>query len=108
MIWLADYGGISPLSNSGYPPHPTATPTIGGVKWNLILGTNGKTKVFSFVAQEETKDFRGDLTEFYGYLGKRQGLDVYGQRLVGVQAGSEVFTGEGAEFVTNGYSLGSS
>ncbi|KAI4279926.1 MAG: hypothetical protein L6R38_004866 [Xanthoria sp. 2 TBL-2021] len=26
MVWLEFYGGISPLSDNGYPPTPVATP----------------------------------------------------------------------------------
>ena len=110
MIWLADYGGISPLSDSGYPPYgpkPTATPNIGGVTWNLILGTNGATKVYSFVAQSETRNFNADLMAFYAYLAQNQGLDLKGQSLTSVQAGTEVFTGQGAEFTVDGYCVGS-
>lgn len=50
MVWLGLYGGISPLSANGYPFTPIATPTIGGVAFDLAYGLNGNVKVYSFVA----------------------------------------------------------
>ncbi|KAL6720882.1 hypothetical protein ACLMJK_002807 [Lecanora helva] len=107
MVWLGVFGGISPLSDNGYPPTPTATPTIGGVAFNLIVGTNGATKVYSFVAQKSTTSFSGDLLPFYKYLETNQKLPASDYLQV-IQAGTEVFTGNGAELLTTGYSISSS
>ena len=107
MIWLGDYGGVSPLSNNGYPPTPTATPTIGNTAFNLIVGTNGATTVYSFVAQTNTTSYSGDLLAFYKYLETNEKMPAT-DYLQTIQAGSEVFTGSGAELLTSGYTISSS
>lgn len=107
MIWLGVYGGVSPLSNNGYPPTPTATPTIGNTAFNLIVGTNGATTVYSFVAQTNTTSYSGDLLAFYKYLETNEKLPAT-DYLQTIQAGSEVFTGSGAELLTSGYTISSS
>ena len=50
MVWLGLNGTASPLSANGYPFTPIATPTIGGVAFDLAYGLNGNVKVYSFVA----------------------------------------------------------
>ena len=107
MVWLGVYGGVSPLSDNGYPPTPTATPTIGGVAFNLIVGTNGATKVYSFVAQTAATSFSGDLLAFYKYLETNQKLPATDYLQV-IQAGTEVFTGSNANLQTSAYSISSS
>ena len=104
MVWLGVFGGVSPLSNNGYPPTPTATPTIGGVAFNLIVGTNGATTVYSFTAQTNATNFNGNLLLFYQYLETNEMLSS-AQYLQSIQAGSEVFTGSGAELLTTGYTI---
>ncbi|KAL8866838.1 MAG: hypothetical protein Q9174_006050 [Haloplaca sp. 1 TL-2023] len=105
MIWLGVYGGISPLSDNGYPPTPVATPTIGGVPFNLIKGTNGNVIVYSFVVKNNpVTSYSGDLVPFYRYLQANWGLSG-AQYLQTLQAGTEVFTGSGAKMVTSGYSI---
>ena len=62
MVWLGLYGSISPLSANGYPFTPIATPTIGGVAFDLAYGLNGNVKVYSFVAHSHAAtSFSGDL-----------------------------------------------
>ena len=107
MVWLGDFGGVSPLSNNGYPPTPTATPTIGNIAFNLIVGTNGATTVYSFVAQQNATSYSGDLLAFYKYLETNQNLPSTDYLQV-IQAGSEVFTGSSAELLTSAYSISSS
>lgn len=107
MVWLGDFGGVNPLSNNGYPPTPTATPTIGNTAFNLIVGTNGATTVYSFVAQKNTTSYSGDLLAFYEYLETNEGLPS-SDYLQTIQAGSEVFTGSGAELLTTAYTISSS
>ena len=107
MVWLGDFGGVSPLSNNGYPPTPTATPTIGNTAFNLIVGTNGATAVYSFVAQKNATSYSGDLLAFYKYLETNEGLPS-SDYLQTIQAGSEVFTGSGAELLTTAYTISSS
>ncbi|MCJ1421782.1 hypothetical protein MMC32_008149 [Xylographa parallela] len=105
MVWLGDFGGCSPLSNNGYPPTPVATPTIGNVAWNLILGQNGNVVVYSFVAQsKDDTSFSGDLLLFYKYLETNYKLSS-GEYLQSIQAGSEVFTGSNAVLTTSAYSI---
>ena len=106
MIWLGDFGGVSPLSDNGYPPKPTATPTIGNTAFKLIIGTNGNTKVYSFVAQKSATSYSGDLLAFYKYLEANEKLPSRDYLQI-VQAGTEVFTGSGAELLTSGYSISS-
>ncbi|KAL8853716.1 MAG: hypothetical protein Q9221_001527 [Calogaya cf. arnoldii] len=105
MIWLGVYGGISPLSDNGYPPTPVATPTIGGTAFNLIKGHNGNVIVYSFVANNgPVTTYSGDLVAFYRYLQANRQLNG-GQYMQTLQAGTEVFTGSGARLVTSGYSI---
>ena|ERR1700761_4946029 len=68
---LAAIGGAGPISATG---SPVATPSLGGVTWNLFSGMNGATTVFSFVAQTEQMNFSGDLMNFFNYLIANQGL----------------------------------
>jgi len=107
MIWLGVFGGVSPLSDNGYPPTPVATPTIGSTAFNLIVGTNGATKVYSLVAQKSATSFSGDLLAFYKYLETNQKLPAADYLQV-IQAGTEVFTGSGAQLLTTGYTISSS
>ena len=105
MVWLGDFGGCNPLSNNGYPPTPIATPTIGSVTWNLILGQNGNVVVYSFVAQsKDDTSFSGDLLLFYKYLETNYKLSS-SEYLQSIQAGSEVFTGSNAVLTTSAYNI---
>ena len=111
MVWLGLYGGISPLSANGYPFTPIATPTIGGVAFDLAYGTNGNVKVYSFVAHSRAAtNFNGDILNFYKYLAQNYGSNGFTTSLVvqSIQAGSEVFTGSGATFTTTGYTISAS
>lgn len=101
MIWLAALGGAGPISSTGYTP--IATPTIGGVTWNLFKGPNTWT-VFSFVASSEQTDFSGDVMDFFNYLIDNQGMpsDYY---LESIAAGTEAFTGSDALFTVSPFSL---
>ncbi|KAL8746869.1 MAG: hypothetical protein Q9190_001162 [Brigantiaea leucoxantha] len=105
MIWLGVYGGVSPLSDNGYPSTPVATPTIGGTAFNLIKGHNGNVIVYSFVAQSgAATGYSGDLLAFYKYLETSWQLSS-GQYLQTIQAGTEVFTGSGAKLTTSAYTI---
>lgn len=104
MIWLGVFGGVSPLSDNGYPSTPVATPTIGGVAFNLIAGHNGNVVVYSFVAQSSATSFSGDLLNFYKCLETNFKLSS-GQYLQTVQAGTEVFTGSNAKLTTTEYTI---
>ena len=66
MVWLGLYGPNSPLSANGYPFTPIATPTIGGVAFDLAYGLNGAVKVYSFVAHSRAAtSFSGDLVRIF-------------------------------------------
>jgi xyloglucan-specific endo-beta-1,4-glucanase len=73
MIWLAALGGAGPISSTG---SPIATPTIAGTTWNLYLGPNGKTTIYSFVASSKVTSFSVDLLEFYTYLLSNEGFST--------------------------------
>ncbi|KAL3708898.1 hypothetical protein TMatcc_002686 [Talaromyces marneffei ATCC 18224] len=75
MIWLAALGGAGPISSSG---STIATPTI------------------SFVAISEQTSYSGNLLDFFKYLEAHERLSS-SQYLLTVQAGTEPFTGSGAE-----------
>ncbi|KAI9711261.1 MAG: hypothetical protein M1820_002248 [Bogoriella megaspora] len=101
MIWLAALGGAGPISSTG---SPVATPTIGGVAWKLYSGPNGATTVFSFVAQTQQTNFKGDIVNFFKYLETNNKFPS-SQYLVSIGAGTEPFTGSNAVLTTTGYSL---
>ena len=105
MVWIGVFGGVSPLSDNGYPFTPIASPTIDNTAFNLAKGHNGNTIVYSFVAQSgAATSFSGDLLNFYKWLETNEGLSS-AQYLQSVQAGSEVFTGSNAKLTTTGYSI---
>ena len=109
MIWPGLFGtNVYPLSNNGYPPTPSATPTISGTEFDLIIGTEGDTTVYSFVATSHSDtDFSGDINDFYQYLVDNEGFpsDQYVQS---VNAGTEVLTGSDATFSTYGFTISQS
>lgn len=104
MVWLGEFGSISPLSNNGYPPTPTASPIIGDTQFNLIVGTNGDTTVYTFVAVANATDYSGDLLDFYSYLETNENLPAT-DYVQSIQAGSEVFTGSEAQLLTTAYTI---
>ncbi|KAI1438271.1 endoglucanase [Xylaria sp. CBS 124048] len=92
MIWLARKGGVYPIGPS------TGTVNVAGKNWELFIGYNGKTKVFSFVAPSELDDFESDVKPFFGYITEHQGYPASQQYLLTFQFGSEPFTGSDAQF----------
>lgn len=99
MIWLAALGGAEPIGHGT----PIASPSIGGVTWNLYKGTNTWT-VFSFVATSKQTDFSGNILNFFTYLIDHEGLPS-NHYLQTIQAGTEAFTGSGAWFTVSPYTL---
>jgi xyloglucan-specific endo-beta-1,4-glucanase len=99
MVWLAALGGAEPI---GYT-NLIASPNIGGVDFNLYAGPNGWT-VYSFVATSQQNNFNGNIMDFFNFLIDHEGLpsSYYLQVL---QAGTEAFTGEGAEFTVSPYQI---
>ena len=111
MIWLGLFGGVSPLSANGYPFTPIATPTIGGVPFDLAYGTNGNVKVYSFVAHSHAATaYSGDILNFYKYLVSNYSSNGFTNSLVlqSIQAGSEIFTGTNGNLTTTGYTISAS
>jgi xyloglucan-specific endo-beta-1,4-glucanase len=104
MIWLAAIGGAGPISATG---SPIATVTLAGNSWKLYNGKNGQMNVFSFVAVNQVKSFKGDLMEFANYLIKSQGMPKT-QILQSAGAGTEPFSGSSAVLTTSSYSLSQS
>jgi len=95
----------------GYPFTPIASPTIGGVTFDLAYGTNGNVKVYSFVAHSHAAtNFNGDILNFYKYLVSKYASNGFTNSLVvqSIQAGSEVFTGSNAKLNTTGYTISAS
>ncbi|KAG8902340.1 hypothetical protein FRC01_009607 [Tulasnella sp. 417] len=95
MIWLSTRGGASPAGSQ------IATVTINGMSWKLYKGTVMTWTVFSFVAPYEIQNYYQDLLPFLTYLTNNQGVSS-DQYLVGIQAGTEPFTG-GATVTTSAY-----
>jgi xyloglucan-specific endo-beta-1,4-glucanase len=104
MIWLAALGGAGPISATG---SPIATVTLAGSTFKLYNGKNGQMNVFSFVATNEVKNFKGDLMEFANYLTSKQGMPK-SQILTSVGAGTEPFSGSNAVLTTSAYSMSQS
>ncbi|RLN76366.1 hypothetical protein BBJ28_00007047 [Nothophytophthora sp. Chile5] len=102
MIWLAALGGAGPISSTGSTP--IAVVTIGGNKFNLFKGPNGKMTVFSFVATKTITSFTADLMKFINYVTKNQGLPT-SQYLIAVQAGTEPFIGKNVKLAVSSYAV---
>ena len=103
MVWLAEIGGAGPISSTGYTP--SASMNIGGLNWNLFIGPNGDTTVYSFVVSGDyDTTFSGDLYPFIQYLEQHEGLSnsLYLQSCTG---GTEPFTGTDATFWTGSFGL---
>lgn len=108
MVWLGFFGDlVYPLSNSGYPPSPTATPTIGGTEYNLVIGSGDGTTVYSFLSTYNDTSYSGNLMDFYNYLdsnGYISGSDY----IQLIQAGTEALTGSDCDFSTSSYTISQS
>lgn len=114
MVWVATFGGAGPLTASG---HAIKTGlTLAGATWDLWMGYNGATRVYSFVATATAAatlvgegrwegEFSGDLLVFFDYLVDHEGLPLT-QYLLSVHAGTESFAGEDAVFSVPSYSCG--
>lgn len=109
MIWPGKFGGnVYPLSNSGYPPTPAATTTIGNAEFNLIIGTGGgDSTVYTFEAVGNVTDYSGDINDFYKFLIDTQGFPT-SQLVQSIGAGTEVLTGSNAELTTSSFTISQS
>lgn len=87
MVWLYRSGGAGPLGTL------QGTVTIAGTSWDLYRGDIG-WNVFSFVRQSNTASATLHMQDFLGHLVSR-GWVSNTKYLSSVQAGTEVFTGDG-------------
>lgn len=89
MVWLYNTGDITPIGSR------KANLLIDGVGWDLWEGSHPVSgwPVYSFVRTDNTKSDSLDLNKFFQYL-ISFGLDSTSY-LLSVEAGVEVFTGEG-------------
>ena len=100
MIWLASYGGASPIGNQ------IATVNIGGVNWALYNGQNSYWTVYSFVAPSPINQFSADIKQFFQYLTNTYPAIVPGSYyLQTIGAGTEPFIGSDAWFTVSSYSI---
>jgi xyloglucan-specific endo-beta-1,4-glucanase len=96
MIWLYRGNGAGPLGTK-----QNGTFSAGGGTYDLYTGDNTRWKVHSYVRQANATTAVLDLMEFMRDLASR-GLVVSSKYLSSVQAGSEIFSGEG-QVQTNGF-----
>jgi xyloglucan-specific endo-beta-1,4-glucanase len=88
MVWLYHSGDAGPIGTK------QATVTIAGTGWDLYRGEAG-WNVFSFVRTGNTTSADLNLTDFTDELTTRGWLPRT-KYLSSVEAGTEIFTGEGA------------
>ncbi|MBB4910884.1 GH12 family glycosyl hydrolase domain-containing protein [Actinophytocola algeriensis] len=87
MIWLYRAGGAGPLGTL------QGTVTIAGTTWDLYRGNIG-WNVFSFVRRSNTSSATLHMQDFLGHLVSR-GWVSNTKYLSSIEAGTEVFTGNG-------------
>lgn len=87
MIWL---------NRTGAGPIGTAKEVVSleGSDWTVFQGTNSSWNVYSFVRTSNTPCATLNLSEFLNFLVSDYGLDG-NKYLVGIEAGSEVFSAKG-------------
>jgi xyloglucan-specific endo-beta-1,4-glucanase len=96
MIWLYRAGGAGPIgSKTGSPL------TTSGGTFDLYDGMNTKWKVHSYVRQTNSSTAVINMMDFFHDLASR-GLVANSKYLSTIQAGTEVFTGQG-QLQTNGF-----
>lgn len=95
MIWLYTAGGAGPIGGVA------ATPTVGGATWNLHRGATDRWNVFSYVRTTNATTSVLNLMDFMNDLVAR-GWIQSSKYLTSVQAGTEVFVGNG-QVDTNGF-----
>ncbi|WP_187414755.1 GH12 family glycosyl hydrolase domain-containing protein [Nonomuraea sp. PA05] len=96
MIWTYRTGGAGPVGTR------QATVTLGGTNWDLYRGNIG-WEVYSFVRTGNTSSVNLNLRDFLNHLVSRGWL-ASSKYLTSVQAGTEVFIGQG-RLDTTAYSV---
>ncbi len=94
MIWLYN-SGAGPIGTS------QATPSVAGTTWDLHRGTNNRWNVFSYVRTANATTSVMNLMDFMKDLVSR-GWMQNTKYLTAVQAGTEVFVGNG-QLDTSGF-----
>ncbi|KAL5526262.1 hypothetical protein ACEPAF_7985 [Sanghuangporus sanghuang] len=98
LIWLASFNAqpiSSTVDEQGNPEPVTRNINAHGSTWNLFVGSNGTSSVFSFLPTNGTiESFHSDLNVFVKFLILNNGLDQ-SHVLKAVQAGTEVTSGSG-------------
>jgi len=89
MIWLHRDGGATPIGAV------QATVVVDGAEWELWQGKHPRSQwqVHSFVRTAGEQALELDLTRFFDFLVSRVVDPAH--YLVGIQAGTEIFTGQG-------------
>jgi xyloglucan-specific endo-beta-1,4-glucanase len=87
-VWLNRTGDAAPAGTR------EATVTIDGTKWDLFRATNATWDVYSFVRTSDTTSASLNLKDFTDEL-TRRGLLSQQKYLTSVEAGAQIFTGEG-------------
>jgi hypothetical protein len=87
MVWLYKNGGIQPVGS------PVGDVSIDGTTWTLWYGNIG-WNVYSFVRDANTTSASLNLNDFFQNLISSHGLSS-ANCLLGVEAGTEIFTGSG-------------
>lgn len=96
MVWLYRAGGAGPLGTK------VATVTVAGTSWDLYEGNIG-WQVHSFVRTGNTTSASLNLSDFANALVSR-GYISNSKYLSGIEAGTEVFHGDG-QLDTSSYSV---
>ena len=97
MIWLNHGGGAGP-AGSQY-----ATVSVDGASWNLYIDYANTWPIYSFVRTATTTSSKLNITDFTKLLISSYGLNG-SYYLSSVQAGAEVWSGEG-QIDANTYSV---
>jgi hypothetical protein len=96
MIWLYRANGAAPLGTK-----QSGSLNVGGGTYDLYSGTNDRWKVHSYVRQTNATTAVMNLMDFMHDLASRN-LVASSKYLSSVQAGSEIFSGQG-QVQTNGF-----
>jgi xyloglucan-specific endo-beta-1,4-glucanase len=96
MIWLYRANGAAPIGTK-----QSGSLSAGGGTFDLYDGSNNKWKVHSYVRQTNANTAVLNMMDFMHDLASR-GLVANSKYLSAVQAGSEVFSGQG-QVQTNGF-----
>ena len=103
MIWLASYGGLLPIGNTG---GPIGSFTYQGNSFDLYKGSNAAGSigtVYSFMPKAPITSFSGDMKVFLDHLA---GMDsqLAGSNLQSIQGGTEAQSGS-ATFTVSQFSI---